>query len=856
MDQWGALAAICLATFVVLADFMSVGVALPAVQKGVSATFSEVEWLVEAFVVPLSAGVLAAGYAAARFGRRRVLVTGLTVLACGSLLAALAPSVYVLIGGRVVQGIGAAMLLATEAAVLAEVFRAAHGRLGVAIWGAATALAVGLSPVVGGVIVTWLGWRWVFGLAALVAFIAAIVGRKTLGPRPLGTSPSAGWDWRGLTLFTAGTAILVLGLVRTTGTLGSWAQSGVLACFTCSGLLLIAFVAVEAVSPHPVMDVSLFRGRTFAGSAAAAFGLSMAVLGPFIFLVLFLYYSLGYSTLSIGGHLLLLSGLAVVLLPLAGAIDRYVPVKLIICAGLALVGVGLWLLSRLPANPGWDDLLPGLIVTGVGLELVSPRLSSTAAAAAAARGLPPDEVQAVRAARANTAVRQLGTATGVAVLGSVFASRLTDEISTHISALGQLSGQGPQVAGLVLEGRTAQAINAAPDSMRPLLLSAVHASVAGAMQEVFLIASAIALLSAVLALAIRSSDVPRQERGPEEEKNAQVAAASSRAGLASEPSVPAQLVAGRRGGRQTRPLEVLLPAVVRAEVGAEVVHPGPPGYATVDVAGLPANGSAFKGADGLKADDGSQAEDGPFGHRDSATGSSDGIIIQNGEAGGPARTSPDDVTGAQTEPGTGADDFAAVPVSGGLAGRCSLAVRVTRARDGKPLEADLTVVGHGTEVMARLSTTASGELIVPDLAIGKYELVVQKLGYLPQTVPLLVTDDTSEPVQFALVGVAHIYGVVRGPGGGWLPGVLLTLTDESSQVVASTKTDAAGSYQFQRVPEGSYTVRAPAYHGAVSKVQLGPGSAVATDVTFAPPVDGLTEPLVDGPAGGPGDETT
>ena len=121
-----------------------------------------------------------------------------------------------------------------------------------------------------------------------------------------------------MTLFTAGTAILVIGLIGTTRTLGGWAQSGVLACFACSGLLLVAFVAVEAVSPHPLLDVTLFRSRTFAGSAAAAFGLSAAVLGPFIFLVLFLSYDRGYSTLSIGVHLLLLSGMTLVLLPLAG----------------------------------------------------------------------------------------------------------------------------------------------------------------------------------------------------------------------------------------------------------------------------------------------------------------------------------------------------------------------------------------------------------------------------------------------------------------------------------------------------------------------------------------------------------
>ncbi len=149
----------------------------------------------------------------------------------------------------------------------------------------------------------------------------------------------------------------------------------------------------------------------------------------------------------------------------------------------------------------------------------------------------------------------------------------------------------------------------------------------------------------------------------------------------------------------------------------------------------------------------------------------------------------------------------AVLVAGGDAGAAagpvntgSLAVRVTRAQDGLLLKAELTIVGSSAEVVARHWTGADGELILPALPSGNYELVVQKLGYRPGTALVVVSEGTRQSVELALVGMAHIYGAVEGPGGGWLPGVLLTLTDVSGRVVATTKTDAAGSYHFPRVP--------------------------------------------------------
>ena len=507
LHRWGALVAISLAMLMMLMDFMAVSVALPSVRLALGASFSEMQWVLEAFVLTLAAFVLTAGYVADLAGRRTVFLLGLAVLALGSLLGGLAPNAYVLIGGRVLQGLGGALLIATGSILIGETFGSGRWRAALAVWGTVTGLAVAASPLVGGAITHYLGWRWVFLIDVPTSAVALLVGALTIrdkepvGPEDVSVpGPVHGPDWKGLALFSGAIAILVIGLVRTTTTLSGWAANGALACFGCTALLLIGFIAVEAVSPAPMIDISLFRQRTFTGSSIAAFGLSAAVLGPFLFLVLYLSYDLGYSVLGVAVRLLLLTGMTLPFLPLTGALDRFVPVKLLICGGLVLVAVGFWLMSRLTGTSTVSALIPGLVVAGVGLELVNPRLASAAVAAVK----PP---LAAVASRTSTTFRQIGIATGVAVFGAVLATRLTDDLNRALSSSPTLVGQGPQLTTLVLNGQIGQAATApgAPAGM----LGIIHRSFADSMHEVFLVAAVVALASAVLALSVRSRDVPR-----------------------------------------------------------------------------------------------------------------------------------------------------------------------------------------------------------------------------------------------------------------------------------------------------------------------------------------------------------
>jgi len=524
VKRWGVLAAVSLATLMLLLDFMAVAVALPAVHHSLNASFPELEWVLEAFVLTLAALVLTAGRITDIVGRRPVFLWGLVVFGVGSLLGGLAQTPYLLIGARVVQGIGGALLFATGPVLLAETFRGARGRAAVAVWGTVTGVAIASSPLVGGAVASALGWRWLFLLEVPVAVLALLIGSvaikeplesqgaATLPPslpttRRLAKTDDKGRrvpmvDRRGFVLFTAAIVILVIGLVRSTTAIEGFSQNGVIACFAMTGLLLIGFVASETVARAPLLDVSLFRQRTFTGSSVAAFGLSMAVLGPVLCLVLYMAFDQGYSELTIGTHLLLLTVVTLPFLPLTGFLDRYFPVRLLICSGLVLVAVGLWLISRLSAAGTLSELVPGLIVAGVGLELVNPRLAS----AAAATVQPP---AAAIASRTISTFRQMGTATGVAVFGAIFVTQLSDHISDRTAGFAQLANENPTIASLVLDGHTAQAVSSTPAAIRSQILPIIQAGFNGAIHDVFFVAAFVALASAVLALLTRSSDVPR-----------------------------------------------------------------------------------------------------------------------------------------------------------------------------------------------------------------------------------------------------------------------------------------------------------------------------------------------------------
>jgi MFS family permease len=957
VKRWGVLAAVSLATLMLLLDFMAVAVALPAVHHSLNASFPELEWVLEAFVLTLAALVLTAGRITDIVGRRPVFLWGLVVFGVGSLLGGLAQTPYLLIGARVVQGIGGALLFATGPVLLAETFRGARGRAAVAVWGTVTGVAIASSPLVGGAVASALGWRWLFLLEVPVAVLALLIGSvaikeplesqgaATLPPslpttRRLAKTDDKGRrvpmvDRRGFVLFTAAIVILVIGLVRSTTAIEGFSQNGVIACFAMTGLLLIGFVASETVARAPLLDVSLFRQRTFTGSSVAAFGLSMAVLGPVLCLVLYMAFDQGYSELTIGTHLLLLTVVTLPFLPLTGFLDRYFPVRLLICSGLVLVAVGLWLISRLSAAGTLSELVPGLIVAGVGLELVNPRLAS----AAAATVQPP---AAAIASRTISTFRQMGTATGVAVFGAIFVTQLSDHISDRTAGFAQLANENPTIASLVLDGHTAQAVSSTPAAIRSQILPIIQAGFNGAIHDVFFVAAFVALASAVLALLTRSSDVPRTSTHKLRTQPLGTQALGTQ-GSGSQRSGNG-VVAGRTArpspnGARPGPAAPATPAYVTwapaslAALGATVEPPSVPEPTTTDEVDIP--GELAKLRELAALDLGAPVDTGahpdlladllaqiakitepevaeapevaivkdpamgpwlgwPGWEAPDETGPKTARIVA--ETGPEGTGSPDaltkgrrwvrgQVTAATGEPLAGAlvtlvsadgdeaghaiagsdgsfavgdmwegtytliaaaphfrptaNTFAVgaeeAPAALSLTGIGSLAGKVTTAKDGQPMSVDIELVSPDEGVSDQRRTGKDGSFLLSDVPEGSYELVARSAGYRTVEVPIVVERAETLTIGVAMVGLGHLYGALTGPGGEWMPGAQIALTDGTGTVVATTSTDGAGSYRFSQVPEGVYTVRAAAFDAACSVVEVEAGSTVAADVTLASP---------------------
>src|SRR5271168_3178167 len=244
--KWWTLIVVCAATFMLLLDVTIVIVALPTIQAGLDASFSELQWVVDAYALTLASVLLTAGSLADRYGRRLLFIVGLVVFTLGSLLCGVAQSPIMLIVSRGAQGIGGAILFATSLALLAQSFHGKERGMAFGIWGAVTGVSAGLGPVLGGVITDAISWRGIFlvnlpvGIAALVVTRLKVAESKT----PHAARP----DWAGFATLTAGLICLVYGLIRA-GEI-AWSDTGVVVCLALAAVFLGMFVVVERRTQH------------------------------------------------------------------------------------------------------------------------------------------------------------------------------------------------------------------------------------------------------------------------------------------------------------------------------------------------------------------------------------------------------------------------------------------------------------------------------------------------------------------------------------------------------------------------------------------------------------------------------
>jgi EmrB/QacA subfamily drug resistance transporter len=475
-NRWWTLAAVCVATFMLLLDITVVNVALPDIAKDLKTSFSDLQWVIDAYALGLASLLLTAGTLADRFGHRRIFVGGLVAFTISSILCGAATSPMFLILARGAQGIGGAAMFATSLSLIAHAFSGPDRGTAFGIWGATIGAAVAVGPLVGGVLTQQVSWESIFFVNVPIG-IAGVVG--ALVKMDEFRSPSANRvDIPGLVTFSGGLFLLVFALVR--GNAEGWGSSQIVGFLIGAAVLLAVFVIVELRARGQAMfDLTLFRKPAFGGASIAAFGLSASMFAMFLYITLYIQNSLGLSPQQTGLRFLPLTVVSFFVAPAAGRVSRRVPVRVLFGVGMALVGVGLLLMSGIDADSKWTALLPGFILSGAGIGMVNPSLAQ------AAVGVVPPQRSGM-ASGINSTFRQVGIATGIAGLGAVFQGILTSKI--------------PNVPGEVLASGNPHVV----PGMSP---HAYLTAYTDALSTLFVIGAIVAFASAVLSLALtRQSD--------------------------------------------------------------------------------------------------------------------------------------------------------------------------------------------------------------------------------------------------------------------------------------------------------------------------------------------------------------
>jgi EmrB/QacA subfamily drug resistance transporter len=463
-NKWLALAVLAMAQFMVVLDVTIVNVALPAIQTDLGFSADGLQWVINAYTLAFGGLLLLGGRSSDLLGRRRVFLGGLALFGVASLAGGFAGSSGALVAVRAVQGVGAALLSPAALALVTVTFRAGRERnVALGVWGALAGIGGTLGVVAGGVLVDSLGWEWIFFVNVPVAALAIAAAPFFVRESRRGVAAEQGFDFAGAALGTAGLLALVYGVIRTDA--AGWGSPEVLGLFGAAVLLLAAFVAVEARSADPLVPLRLFRVRGLSVSALALALNGAAFLGMFFITALYLQQVHGDSALDAGAHFVPM-GIAAILAAVLGAqLVTRLGTRAAYLGGSAVGVVGLLLLSRAGADAGYAaDLLPGLVVFGLGLPLVA--VSNQIAAVAE---VPHEDAGA--ASGIVTAAFQVGGAVGLALVSTASTSRVTDAVAGGMTQLdaqaagferGILVAAGLAVLNLIVGAVGAPRINPDP----------------------------------------------------------------------------------------------------------------------------------------------------------------------------------------------------------------------------------------------------------------------------------------------------------------------------------------------------------------------------------------------------------
>jgi len=410
--KWWTLAAVSVGLFVIMLDNTVVNVALPSMQRSLNMTLSELEWVVAGYALTFAAFMLTGGKLADLLGRRLIFMVGLAVFTGASLACGLAPNGGFLIGARVVQGFGGALMNPATLSIITATFPPRERGTAIGIWAGVSAMALAIGPLVGGLLTEHVNWNWIFFINVPIG-IAGLLAIPLFIDESRDTSHEQRPDLPGLFASAVGLFALTYGFIEANNY--GWTSSRILGSFAVAAVALVTFGLLERHQRLPMLNLALFRNRTFSGANTAMLFIGLAMFGTFFYLSLYMQNVLGYSPTQAGASFLPMTLLIIVAAPQAGKLSDRFGSRWLVGGGMTLLTIMLLYYSRLGLHESFWVLLPGLLIGGVGMGL-----TMTPTTAAAMSSVPVDQA-GVGSAVLNSS-RQVGGSLGIAVMGAIVAS--------------------------------------------------------------------------------------------------------------------------------------------------------------------------------------------------------------------------------------------------------------------------------------------------------------------------------------------------------------------------------------------------------------------------------------------------
>lgn len=407
--KWFTLFAACFALFMAMLDNLVVNIALPTISRDLDARATQLQWVISAYTLVFASLQITAGGLGDRFGRKRWFMIGLVIFTSVSALAAFSNSMDMLIAMRALQGLGAALIMPLSLSLISNAFPPEERGRAIGIWSAVSVSSIALGPVIGGAIVEYFSWGWIFLINVPIGILALLVTQAVVR-ESRDESGTVATDVPGTVLITAGIASLTWALIQA-GERG-WTDTWIVAAFVAAAIILPVFVWVEMRTERPMIPMSFFRSRTFVGANVDSFMIAFLITGVSFFLTLYQQNIHGFSPIRTGLALIPMVAMMMVFSPLSGSMVNKMGPRKLISFGMIVTGIGTGLFLVAGVGVPYWQILPAFMVMGFGMSFIWAPMTT-----AVLNSVSSDKSGVASAV--NGALREIGTAFGVALLGTL-----------------------------------------------------------------------------------------------------------------------------------------------------------------------------------------------------------------------------------------------------------------------------------------------------------------------------------------------------------------------------------------------------------------------------------------------------